>query len=543
MSEPMVDQSYLFFWGCLLVVDVAAGLIISVTISHVYNYIMSKAEHQFDLQLIDKSLELPFSFFDSSAGRDMLDGVKSLKYTAINFCLRLVYLLTVMYTFAVSFIFLASFNISFTLGFLALIIPSVILDAIFKKKAEDLWWQKMPDIRRMSYYRWMLTDAKPAKDIRTYNLTDHIKTRYQTEKKEYMSEKRSLQKRKTINIMVTDFIRYLGVAAFIFIVVVKAMNNELSVGDASMYTGYALSCSASFVSFLEIILVIYRYATKYMDTLFEFFNMKSEFFGGTENLNSFESLEFDNVSFKYPTGKKAVLTGVSFVLKRGEKLSIVGINGSGKTTIVKLMLGFYQADSGRILINGMPIEKYKISEVRKQFSALFQDFIQYPLELRYNVAFSDLGRSQNDGEIITVLKQSGIYDELESKLYNGLDSYMKRRFDDNGIELSKGQWQKLSLARVYYKNASVLIFDEPSASLDAEAEDRIFRNYEVISQGKTGIMISHRISAARGATNIIVLDGGKIAEQGTHDELVAAGGLYSELYKLQREKYVAQEDK
>jgi ABC-type multidrug transport system fused ATPase/permease subunit len=207
------------------------------------------------------------------------------------------------------------------------------------------------------------------------------------------------------------------------------------------------------------------------------------------------------------------------------------------------MLGFYQADSGRILINGMPIEKYKISEVRKQFSALFQDFIQYPLELRYNVAFSDLGRSQNDGEIITVLKQSGIYDELESKLYNGLDSYMKRRFDDNGIELSKGQWQKLSLARVYYKNASVLIFDEPSASLDAEAEDRIFRNYEVISQGKTGIMISHRISAARGATNIIVLDGGKIAEQGTHDELVAAGGLYSELYKLQREKYVAQEDK
>lgn len=541
LSAASIDTSTLFLWGSLLVMAIASSFIISAVLNYVYNYIMGKAEHQFDVSMIDKSLELPVSFIDSSAGRDMMDETRSLKYTAINFCLRLINALTAAYTFIVSFVFLVSFNVWFSLGFLVLTIPSVIMNAVFEKKAEDLWWERMPDIRRMSYYRWMLVDAWPAKDIRTYNLTDHIKSRYEEEKKEYISEKKHLKKKRTVNLMLTEFVRYFGVAGFTVFAVMKALNGSFSIGEVSMYTGYALSCSAAFASFLGVSLRIYQYATEYMDTFFDFFATKPEFFGGTKRLETFESLEFDNVSFKYPTGKEPVLKGASFVMKRGEKLSIVGINGAGKTTIVKLMLGFYQVDSGRILINGQPIETYKISDVRKQFSVLFQDFVQYPLELRNNVAFSDFDRANNDEEIISALKFGGVYDVLEPKLYKGLDSYMKRMFDDDGIELSKGQWQKLSLARAYFKNAPVIIFDEPSASLDAEAEDMIFHNFEKISDGKTGVLISHRISAARMATHIIVLDEGKIMEQGTHDELVKANGLYSKLYGLQQEKYAIKE--
>ena len=184
---------------------------------------------------------------------------------------------------------------------------------------------------------------------------------------------------------------------------------------------------------------------------------------------------------------------------------------------------------------------YDIKDVRKLFSALFQTFVQYPLTLRENIALSDLERLQNDEEIIEVLKQSGVYEDIKLKLENGLDSFMTRQFDDKGTELSKGQWQKVALSRAYFKNASIIIFDEPSAALDAEAEDRIFKNFEEISEGKTGIMISHRISSSRMSNKIIVLDGGKITEQGTHDELVAKDGLYAKLYNLQREKYTMQE--
>lgn len=278
-----------------------------------------------------------------------------------------------------------------------------------------------------------------------------------------------------------------------------------------------------------------------MERLFAFLAIKTTIRSFSRSLEGFESLAFENVYFKYPHTEKYVLSGVSFRMNKGDKLSIVGVNGSGKSTIVKLMLGLYEIESGQILINGYPMTDYDIKDVRKLFSALFQSFVQYPLTLRENIALSDLDRMNNDDEIETALKQSGVQEELEPKLQNGLDSFMTRKFDDKGTALSKGQWQKIALSRAYFKNSSIIIFDEPSAALDAEAEDRIFRNFESISEGKSGIMISHRISSARISNKIIVLDGGKITEQGTHDELVALDGLYAKLYNLQREKYTIKE--
>lgn len=215
----------------------------------------------------------------------------------------------------------------------------------------------------------------------------------------------------------------------------------------------------------------------------------------------------------------------------------MGVNGSGKSTIIKLILGLYEVESGRILINGYPMSDYNIHDVRKLFSVLFQSFVQYPLTLRENIALSDIKRINNSEEIKTVLAQSGIYEELRNRHENLLDSYMTRQFDDNGIELSKGQWQKIALARAFFKNAPIVILDEPSAALDAEAEDRIFKIFEDISEGKTCIMISHRISSARMSNKVIVLDNGKIVEEGTHNELITLNGLYAKLYNLQREKY------
>lgn len=508
----------------------------------VYDTVFKKAEHLYDCELLEKLAALPMSFIDTSEGKDMVDDMRYIKNTAVYLTYRIVQIITLLYTFCVAFATLINFNVWFSLLFLALTVPGIILNVVFDRKAEELHRKTAPDIRRFSYYRWMLTDAWPAKDVRMYDLTEPIKARYDSEKDEYRKEVKRLDQKNICASLLTELIIRSGEIAFTIFVVLRALSGEVTLGNVALYIGFALSASSSFQTMTSIVVMGFTRTTKMMERIFEFLSIKCPDQGrGKRKLEKFDSLAFENVYFKYPLTEKYILSGASFILNRGDKLSIVGINGAGKSTIIKLMLGLYEVQSGEILINGYPMSDYDIKDIRRMFSVLFQSFVQYPLTLRDNIALSDYRRAKNNAEINEALKQSGVYDEIQFKLENGLDSYMTRSFDDNGTELSKGQWQKVALSRVYFKDAPIIIFDEPSAALDAEAEDRIFKNFEAISNNKTGIMISHRISAARMSNKIIVLDGGKVAEQGMHDELVALGGLYAKLYNLQKEKYTLKE--
>lgn len=507
-----------------------------------YDTIFQKAAHLYDCRLSEKLSALPLSVIDSSEGKDMVDDVRYAKNTAVYLTYRLVVLFSLAYTFGVAFATLVFFNIWFSLLLLLLTVPGMILQLVYDKKAEDLRWKQAPDVRKFCYYRWMLTDPWPAKDVRMYDLTEPIKSRYDEVKEEYLTANKRLDKKKLRSMLFSEIILRAGEILFTAFVIWKAVNAEIGIGDVALYVGLALSAVNAFEGFMNIGLMTYTRTTEVMSRVFDFFSIPTEDKSGTRTLKAFESLEFRNVCFKYPYTDKDVLKGVTFTLNKGDKLSLVGINGSGKSTIIKLMLGLYEIESGEILINGCPMSEYDIRDVRELFSALFQSFVQYPLTLRDNIALSDYGRAMDEEAIITSLRQSGVYNELQEKLENGLDSFMTRQFDDKGTELSKGQWQKIALSRAYFKNAEIFIFDEPSAALDAEAEDRIFKNFESISEGKTGIMISHRISAARMSNKILVLDDGVITESGTHDELVEKNGLYAKLYNLQKEKYTAKEE-
>lgn len=504
--------------------------------------IFQKAQHRYECDISEKLARLPLSFLDSSAGKDVVDDVRYTKYTVIHSAQHAMFILVQIYTFVLAFGVLARFDLGFSLLFLLLTIPGVLMDEVFDRKAEELRRKTAPDVRKFSYYRWMLTDAWPAKDVRMYDLTEPITTRYDEEKQQYIRATKQLGKKKMLSLMLAELVRRSGEIGFTVFVVLSAIRGEITLGDVALYTGYALTVSNAFRDVVWWAVYSYARSTEIIGRVFAFFATPAEEpREGCRTLDGFSSLVFDNVYFKYPHTENYVLSGVSFTLNRGDRLSIVGINGSGKSTIIKLMLGLYAIESGQILLNGYPMSDYDIRDVRKLFSVLFQSFVQYPLTLRENVALSDLARAQNDAEIERVLTQSGVYEELQPKLQNGIDSFMTRKFADQGTELSKGQWQKIALSRAYFKDAAIIIFDEPSAALDAEAEDRIFQNFESMSDGKTGIMISHRISSARVSNKIIVLDGGRITECGRHDELVAAGGLYAKLYNLQREKYAAKE--
>lgn len=500
-----------------------------------------KARHLYQCRLAEKLSELPMDVLDSSKGKDMIDNVRYTETTAILLLFRVTDIISHIYTFAVAFFTLAVFSLGFSLMFLAFTIPSIIFNEYYEFKSEELREKTAPDVRKFHYYRWMLTDAWPAKDIRMYDLTDAIKSRYEEEKNDYLKANKALDKKKLRGSLGIEFFRRSGEVIFIAYVIYKAVNGAIGIGDVALYVGFAHSVSESFWRVTWMMTDVFCRVSNLMGKVLDFFAIKTESRKGNRKLEDFESLTFNNVCFKYPHTDKYILNGVSFTLDKGDKLSIVGINGSGKSTIIKLMLGFYEIESGQILINGYPMSDYDIRDVRKFFSALFQSFVQYPLTLRENIALSSLERIDNTKEIEGVLTQSGIYEDIQPKLENGLDSFMTRQFDDKGTELSKGQWQKIALSRAYFKNVPIIIFDEPSAALDAEAEDRIFKNFELISAGKTGIMISHRISSARMSNKIVVLDGGTITEQGTHDELIAFDGLYAKLYNLQREKYTVKE--
>ena len=224
-------------------------------------------------------------------------------------------------------------------------------------------------------------------------------------------------------------------------------------------------------------------------------------------------------------------------MKRGQTFGLVGENGSGKSTIVKLLLRLYDIDGGQILLNGIDIKEYNIVEYRSIFSVLFQDYIQYSLTLRENVGLSDYGDMNNDARINDAIDKSELR-EIVKDWEKGLESPLTRWFDEDGKELSGGQWQRVALARVFFSNRNFIVLDEPSASLDVFAEEKIFNQFNQLSDHRTSLIISHRLSSIVNADIIVVLKDGKIIEQGDHKELLNYDGYYAELFNLQASKYI-----
>lgn len=527
----------LFYAGVFFIATILLVVIDKIR-SSLEETIIEKTQFLYDSIILEKVTEMPLEVFDSSEGKDMIEDAMFTNNVVACFFVRIVTILTGFYAFFVAFSIVYKFNHIFSIAFLILTVPGIIINEYWARKLEDFRLKKAPDVRKFSYYRWMLTDAWPAKDVRMYDLTEPIKKRYSEEKIKYFTENKKLGLYRLFYNIVAEIIRRAGEIIFTAYVIIQTLNGEIQLGNATMYIGFALSAAHSFDNMVNMGVFTYFRSIEGMERTTEFFSLsKVDDIWGKRRVDYFESLCFDNVFFKYPGSDEYVLNGVSFTIKKGEKLVIIGVNGAGKTTLIKLMLGMYQVEAGTILLNGYPITDYLVSEVRKLFSVLFQDFVKYPLTLRDNIALSDASKRGDDEEVIRALKQSGFYEEISEKTNLNLDSIMTRNFDDNGVELSKGQWQKIALARLYFKECDVYVLDEPSSALDAEAEDRIFTDFSNLSNGKTGIMISHRISVSHLVDRIVVLDGGQVSEIGTHDMLMKNNGLYSRMYNMQKEKY------
>lgn len=337
--------------------------------------------------------------------------------------------------------------------------------------------------------------------------------------------------------ILSEFFSKLQVLLIYLVVVSKSLLGAISIGMLSQYLGSLINFTSNLSKFLEGV-ALYKTNTPYAELMMDYLHKKSEFYNGsltTEKRSDKKyEVEFKNVSFKYPGTDNWVLKNINLKFDLGKKLAIVGQNGCGKTTFVKLLIRFYDVTEGEILLNGINIKKYRYDEYLKIFSVVFQDFNLFAYPLAQNIAS---GMDYDEEKVVQSLKDVGMYDDVR-KWDKGLDTYLYKDIDENGISVSKGQEQKIAIARALYQDSPFLILDEPTASLDPISEAEIYEKLGEIIKDRTAIFISHRLSSCKFSDKIIVFDKGEIAETGDHDSLISKNGMYKKLWDAQAEFYV-----
>lgn len=391
--------------------------------------------------------------------------------------------------------------------------------------------------RKFGYYFYRLADFRYGKDIRLYDSADMMGEKAARENKKIYEvwKRQALETRK--NALAQDVISRLRDGGVYFYVGLLMLKGAISIGDFSMY------CTAAENFYWSVSNIVFGMQDiikrcSYLYEYIRFLDYPAAMEKGTEPVSGDEHvIEFRDVSFHYPRSETYVLRHVNLTIRSGEHLSIVGQNGAGKTTFIKLLCRLYDVTEGEILVDGKNIRRYSDEEYRKLFAVVFQDFQLFAFTLKENVALQD-SEHADPARVEEALRLSGVYDDA-IKLENGMDTVIYKSFDDKGTELSGGQKQKVAISRALYKNAPIVILDEPTAALDPVAEYEIYRKFHRLVGGKTALYISHRLSSCKFCDHIAVFAEDTIKEYGTHEELVnKPGGIYAEMFAAQAQYYV-----
>ena len=395
--------------------------------------------------------------------------------------------------------------------------------------------------RVFSYVYWELADFRYGKDVRLYDSSSLMGTRA----KKYADIQINIWKKQAKGRLKNDYGSNIANAlrdgVSYFYMGVRAIKGIITIGDFTLCVASASRLYQSLLQLGENLQSIYekcRYAYKFI----EFMDYPDALSKGTkEVLDGEHTIVFENVSFKYPRSDRYVLENINLTIRPGEHLAIVGLNGAGKTTFIKLLCRLYDVTEGRILIDGTDIREYSEDEYRKLFAVVFQDFKLFAFSLKENIEFSDaflLDKEESERRAKEVLELSGLYEDA-SKLDKGIDTMIFKSFDEHGTELSGGQQQKTAISRALYKDAPIVILDEPTAALDPIAEYDIYKKFDTLVGGKSAIYISHRLSSCKFCDRIAVFADSTIKEYGTHEELVKMkGGVYATMFNTQAKYYV-----
>ena len=420
----------------------------------------------------------------------------------------------------------------------AAVIPSFLGETHFSQLAYSVLFRRTPQRRLLDYLRYLGASVQSAKEIKIFGLGPYLSDRYQREAQEMQVENRKLATKRASVGFLLNLISTAGYYGAYVVVLGQTLSGVLTLGTFAFLTGsFSRSRSA-----IEQVLSSFQDISDealYVKDLFDFFDLQPAIHSRPSALAAPRPIrsgfEFRDVAFGYPGSARTVVRNLSFRLDAGEKIALIGENGAGKTTIVKLLARLYDPTHGAILLDGVDLREYSVEDLRREIGVIFQDYMRYDTTARDNIAFGKID-SREDQERIDQAAGKSLADTVVRRFTNGYDQMLGRRFE-GGAELSGGEWQKFALARAYMRDAQLLILDEPTATLDARAEYEVFERFADLTRDRMAVLISHRFSTVRMADRILVLDGGEIKEQGSHAQLVALGGKYAQLFELQASGY------
>ena len=418
------------------------------------------------------------------------------------------------------------------------VVPSFLGEAHFAALGYSLLYRWTPERRLLDYLRYMGASDESAKEVKLFGLSDFLVGRYGKLSDEFYQENKRLAVRRNVVSTALVTLGTLGYYAAYAVIIYLTVLGRYTIGSLTFLAGSFRQSRDLIQRILLSLSNIYEQSL-YLGDLFTFFDVTPRVLsrpGARVVPSSIRTgFEFMDVGFRYPGSEQWAVRHLSFSFAPDERIALVGENGAGKTTLVKLLARLYDPDEGQILLDGVDLRDYDLESLRKNIGVIFQDFVRYDLILKENIGVGQVERLDDDARIREAGRRS-LADSVATRLTGGYDQMLGRRFD-GGVDLSGGEWQKVALGRAYLREAQVLILDEPTAALDARAEYEVFLRFAELTQGRMAVLISHRFSTVRMADRIIVLQGGELVDQGTHEQLLARGGLYAELFSLQAAGY------
>ncbi|WP_022665088.1 ABC transporter ATP-binding protein [Desulfospira joergensenii] len=417
-------------------------------------------------------------------------------------------------------------------------IPGILLRLKYSKKIYAWQEKRTEEERRASYFNWMLTGDAHAKEFRLFNLGPHFIDRFRAIRKILKKEKLRLEKRRAMGDFIAQASSVICVFGSFAYIALQTARAEITLGDMVMYF-QAFQRGLGFLkTLLETGAQMYE-DNLFLSHLYEFLRLepaiKSPLSPAAIPGKVKTGIEFRNVNFFYQNYGKNILDCVNFFLKPGEIIALVGENGSGKSTIVKLFTRLYDPCHGKIFLDGEDIKNFDPAEYRKKISVVFQDHIHYYLSAKENIGLGDISQGKNPDRIESAARQTNIHEKI-CGLPRGYETLLGRWFS-SGEELSMGQWQMMAISRAFFRDAEIVILDEPSSALDPETEMAIFSTLRALIRDRSALIISHRYSTVKMADRILVMDQGRIVEQGSHEDLIRMEGKYARLYNTQAKGY------
>ena len=528
---------YLFIYRVLKRLALTAGTAVDslsgeLVIKQIKLRIMNKS-HELDLQYFD----LP-EFYEKLENANREAGIRPIQvitktFTAASTLIELISYIAVMAT--APGLGLAAFII------MAVSLPSAIISFIYRKRNFNYKRRRSKDRREMNYYSDVLVNKDIVKEVRIFGLTDFFADKFKKVFGEYFRGLRALILSESLWQIALGIVSVIVNLFFCGIVALRVLSGEIMLGDYTLYTGAIMSIATCIATLISTSAGVYE-GTLFIDNLMYFMNKSPGIVptvtpGAKVKRNAPHTIEFKNVSFHYPGSERCVLQNINITFSPEQTTVLVGLNGAGKTTLIKLLTRLYDPTDGVILLDGRDIREYDLESLYGMFGIIFQDFGRYAVTVGENISFGDLSLTPSHDSLMEAARQSNA-DGFIEKLPQGIDTPLTRQFARTGSELSGGQWQKLAIARAFYSRSDILVLDEPTASLDPLAEQEIFNEFDRLRSGKMSIFVSHRLSSATTAGQIIVLEGGRVVEKGTHKELMDQKGKYYNLFSVQAKRYV-----